>query len=152
MDGIPQFAQWLSDQVAVLKNGGEVPAPPTNEQMADAMSQASPEYTETASEEIPAAYDIDMGDNAPDNALVALKDEIEDSADTSDRPRGPKNSRGGRGGRMGGQMNKALDRSGESVLHRVRGQGGAGRIDSHTRGTPKGPRSGANRAGLQKAL
>jgi nuclear polyadenylated RNA-binding protein NAB2 len=156
VDGIPQFAQWLSDQVAILKNGADVPASSTNQQMADATSQSLPDYTENTSDEIPAAYDTDMGDNAPNNALVVSKDELEQDADFSDRPKGPKNLHGarpsGRGGRMGGQMNKAMDRSGDSVLHRVRGQGGSGRIDSHTKGAPKGPRGSANRAGLQKAL
>lgn len=152
VDGIPQFAQWLSDQVAALKNGGEAPAGSSDHQTTDATSQALPDYTETSNEEIPAAYDTDMGDNAPDNASVRPHAKLQNSADNSDRPKGPKNSRGGRGGRMGGQMNKGMDRSGDSVLHRVRGQAGAGRIDSHTRGTPKGPRGGANRAGLQKAL
>lgn len=156
VDGIPQFAQWLSDQVALLKNGGDVPTSSTHQQMADATPQSIPDYTENTSEEIPAAYDTDMGDNAPDNASVASKFKLHQDADISDRPKGPKNLHGvrpsGRGGRMGGQMNKAMDRSGDSVLHRVRGQAGAGRIDSHTRGTPKGPRGSANRAGLQKAL
>ena len=156
VDGIPQFAQWLSDQVAILKNGADVPASSTNQQMADATSQSLPDYTEITNDEIPAAYDTDMGDNAPDNALVVSKNELEQYADFSDRPKGPKNLHGarpsGRGGRMGGQMNKAMDRSGDSILHRVRGQTGAGRIDSHTRGAPKGPRGSANRAGLQKAL
>ena len=155
VDGIPQFAQWLSDQVVLLKNGGEAPASSISEQMADTPAQAQPEYTDNANEDIPAAYDTDMGDSAPDNALVGSKNALRHDADSSDRPKGPKNlhgSRGGRGGRIGGQMNKTMDRSGDSVLHRVKGQAGAGRIDSHTRGTPKGPRGGANRAGLQKAL
>jgi hypothetical protein len=152
VDGIPQFAQWLSDQVATLKNGGEAPSTSSYQQMADTAAEALPEYAESGNEEIPAAYDTDMGDNAPDNASVESHLKLRDSTDNSSRPRGPKNSRGGRGGRSGVQMNKGMDRSGDSVLHRVRGQGGTGRIDSHTRGAPKGPRGGANRPGLQKAL
>lgn len=54
-----------------------------------------------------------------------------------------------------GQVNKAMDRSNESVLHRVRQQSGTGRIDSHVRDAPKGPRNVQNRnvrPGMQKAL
>ena len=54
--------------------------------------------------------------------------------------------RGGREKRFLGQMNKAMDRTPESVLHRVRGQTGNERINSHSRGIPSGPRAG-NRAG-----
>jgi hypothetical protein len=152
VDGIPQFAQWLSDQVVALRSGGEAPSAPSNQQMADATAQAIPEYAETGNDEIPAAYDTDMGDNAPDNALVESDSKSLNSTNDCDRPKGPKNSRGARGGRMGVQSNKGIDRANESVLHRVRGQAGSGRIDSHSRGTPKGPRGGANRPGLQKAL
>lgn len=45
-------------------------------------------------------------------------------------------NRGGRGGRMLGHMNKAMDRT--DVLHRVRGQTGNERINSHGRGGVQG--------------
>jgi nuclear polyadenylated RNA-binding protein NAB2 len=54
-----------------------------------------------------------------------------------------------------GQVNRAMDRSNESVLHRVRQQSGTGRIDSHVRDAPKGPRNAQNRnlrPSMQKAL
>ena len=60
----------------------------------------------------------------------------------------------GRGGRMMNQLNKTMDRTNDSVLHRVRGQG-TDRVNSHARGTPRGPRSLQNRdvrPGMQKAL
>ena len=54
---------------------------------------------------------------------------------------------------MMGQLNKAMDRSGDSVLHRVRGQSGTERINSHLRGAPRGPRNAQTvRPGVQKAL
>ena len=49
------------------------------------------------------------------------------------------NMRGGRDKRMLGHMSKAMDRSGDATLHRVRG--GAG-INTHGRGPPTGPRGG----------
>ncbi|PKS06365.1 hypothetical protein jhhlp_007113 [Lomentospora prolificans] len=51
------------------------------------------------------------------------------------------NFRGGRDKRMFGQMNKAMDRNHDSVLHRVRNQSGNERI---SRGPPSGPRGGMN--------
>lgn len=43
------------------------------------------------------------------------------------------------GGRMLNQLNKSMNRNDDSALHRVRGGGGIGRINSHG-GAPKGPR------------
>ncbi|KAF4962530.1 hypothetical protein FSARC_9397 [Fusarium sarcochroum] len=62
-------------------------------------------------------------------------------------PTGPRsmrngNQRGGRDKRMFGQMNKAMDRTGDSALHRVRGQTGGERINTHGRTPPTGPRTG----------
>lgn len=51
-------------------------------------------------------------------------------------PTGPKamrNGRNGRGGRILNQINRSLDRPGDSPLHRIRGQAGTGRINSHGR-------------------
>lgn len=52
------------------------------------------------------------------------------------------NNRGGRDKRMLGHMSKAMDRSGDNVLHRVRGQTGSERINTHGRNAPTGPRGG----------
>jgi nuclear polyadenylated RNA-binding protein NAB2 len=54
-----------------------------------------------------------------------------------------------------GQVNRAMDRSNDSVLHRVRQGAGTGRINSHVQDAPKGPRNVQNRnvrPGMQKAL
>ena len=51
------------------------------------------------------------------------------------------NMRGGREKRMLGHMSKAMDRTGDSVLHRVRGPTGGG-INTHGRTPPTGPRGG----------
>lgn len=47
--------------------------------------------------------------------------------------------------RMIGQISKAMDRSSDTVLHRVRPQQGTERINMHSRLPPKGPRIDQNR-------
>jgi len=59
------------------------------------------------------------------------------------RPTGPKSMRntsrpGNR--RIMGQLSKAMDRSGDAALHRVRPQQGTERINMHNRQPPKGPK------------
>lgn len=49
---------------------------------------------------------------------------------------------------MFGQMNKAMDRTGDAALHRVRGQTGSERINTHGRTPPTGPRTG--RGGINR--
>ena len=59
-------------------------------------------------------------------------------------PTGPKSMRNGRRNsnkRLIGQLSKAMDRSNDAVLHRVRPQQGTERINMHNRQPPKGPRS-----------
>lgn len=48
------------------------------------------------------------------------------------RPTGP---------RLMGQISKAMDRSSDSVLHRVRPQQGTERVNMHDRGPPRGPKN-----------
>ncbi|KAJ4303330.1 hypothetical protein N0V90_002223 [Kalmusia sp. IMI 367209] len=72
------------------------------------------------------------------------------------RPTGPKAMRNGsgpkqaRGGRMINQVNRQMNRN-EDPLHRVRGSQGSGRINSHSREPPKGPRSQNIGRGLEAA-
>ncbi|KAK7532988.1 uncharacterized protein J3D65DRAFT_633974 [Phyllosticta citribraziliensis] len=75
--------------------------------------------------------------------------EMGDGTQTS-IPTGPKAMRNGnqtgREKRMMGHLSKAMERSNDAALHRVRGGGGTGRINSHAgREAPKGPRHQANR-------
>jgi len=135
--GTTEFAQWLFEQVNMLSNGATGSVPAEAAQPSDQLPQsiAPDPSAENGTSAIPAAYDQDMADNAPENA-----------------PRGPKGLHGGRpagrGGR-GGAGNKGTD----SVLHRTRGND---RINTHSvRGVPKGPRNNQNRdvrPGMQKAL
>ena len=58
-----------------------------------------------------------------------------------------RNGNGGRSGnkRLMGQISKAMDRSNDGILHRVRPQQGTERINMHNRQPPKGPRIDQNR-------
>ena len=73
-EGIPEFAQWLFEQVNALKNSTQSNAPAVLQTQQPAPSfpdqNAAPDpMQDMTSEEIPAAYDADMmGDTAPDNA------------------------------------------------------------------------------------
>ncbi|KAF1963820.1 hypothetical protein CC80DRAFT_433680 [Byssothecium circinans] len=129
------FARWLFGQIEVLRrqlgggnDGGDV-------QIANTIE------SQTA--------------DAPNHVPASTQDtEMEGAADPSaggSIPTGPKAMRNGsnsstksaRGGRMLNQLNKTMGRQDDSALHRVRGAPGAGRINSHSREPPKGPRSGA---------
>ncbi|KAJ9642210.1 uncharacterized protein PV06_03223 [Exophiala oligosperma] len=135
--GTTEFAQWLFDQVNALSNGasGSVPTETSqsSEQIAEPATTGS--SAENGASAIPAAYDQDMADNAPENA-----------------PRGPKGLHGGRPAGRGGRGGPG-NKGGDSVLHRTRGND---RINTHSmRGAPKGPRNIQNRdlrPGMQKAL
>jgi nuclear polyadenylated RNA-binding protein NAB2 len=165
-EGIPEFAQWLFEQLAALKNGGQPTSGGFSQLQPESTAQSIPSFPDQESArdpagdpgsgDVPAAYDADMGDAAPDNAYVTSLSHLEGLANNCARPKGPKGMHGGRpvrGGRMMGQLNKAMDRSSDSVLHRVRGQAGTERINSHGRGVPRGPRSSQTvRPGMQKAL
>lgn len=68
--GTTEFAQWLFDQVNALSNGasGSVPTETSqsSEQIAEPATTGS--SAENGASAIPAAYDQDMADNAPENA------------------------------------------------------------------------------------
>ena len=67
--GTNEFSLWLFDQVNLL-SGGSTSAPAAShsgDQPALFSAQPS-DATENGTSSIPAAYDMDMGDNAPENA------------------------------------------------------------------------------------
>ncbi|RMZ83306.1 hypothetical protein DV738_g1163, partial [Chaetothyriales sp. CBS 135597] len=128
--GTEEFAKWLFEQVAAL-SGTQASEQPTSASCAEAPEQPAEPAHDTDTVMVPAAYEADMGDGAPDNAPKG--------------PRGMHNSKGTRGGR--GAISKP-----DSTLHRTQGND---RINSHMRGAPKGPRNIQNapvRPGMQKAL
>ncbi|KAF2083664.1 hypothetical protein K490DRAFT_60282 [Saccharata proteae CBS 121410] len=128
-----EFSRWLFEQVDIQNaalNGA--PAAPS---VPDSSAAATPaDAPPTAAETQP--QDSEMSDTTPSSICTT-------------RPTGPKAMRDGKsngsgvgtGKRMMGHLNKAMDRTGDSTLHRVRGNG---RINSHAgREPPRGPRAGA---------
>lgn len=72
--GTTEFAQWLFDQVNILSGGASGSTPAVTSQSSDqaahavAPDMAPSESAENGNSSIPAAYDMDMVDNAPENA------------------------------------------------------------------------------------
>lgn len=128
------FSRWLFDQVETLdqqiNGGGVLPSIETDS------AQAIPSFNDqeaTPLQQMNAGF---SGDGTMDADMS-----VGDSGAANDTiPTGPKamrNNRQGGRGRMLNQINRQLDRN-DSALHRVRGQGGGGRINSHGRDHTKG--------------
>lgn len=72
--GTTEFAQWLFEQVNLLSSNATGSAPAQPPQISDTNAQAptleatNSSAAENGSSSIPAAYEMDMGDNAPENA------------------------------------------------------------------------------------
>lgn len=87
--------------------------------------------------------------NAYVSSISSCHDDDDDATVlTLSRPTGPKAMRNGtdgrgRGKRIMGQINRAMDRTHDSVLHRTRGNDS--RISTHSRAPPTGPRAGSGR-------
>lgn len=143
------FATWLFEQVDAL-NGQLNGAQDAN------MDSAQPADSTTVTDAHPGQDQTmgDGGDSLPEGAMyVGPRHLLKTPVLTLPSPTGPKSMRNGNGKqqtgrdrRMLGQMNKALDRTNDATLHRVRGGGGVGKINTHNnREPPKGPRNMANR-------
>ncbi|KAI1279983.1 hypothetical protein F5Y07DRAFT_387216 [Xylaria sp. FL0933] len=116
------FTHWLFDQINSLQS----------------------QLNDGAAQEGNAAGGTLQGDAVPmeqDTEMSASTDGPELSAPTGPKSMRNGNMRGGREKRLFGQMTKAMDRSHDSVLHRVRGNGNE-RINAHSRAPPTGPRLG----------
>lgn len=71
VEGIPEFTDWLLQQVTRLKGGSAQPPDQSlfgNQHGAGLLEQGDEHSATFGNDEIPAAYDADMGDAAPDNA------------------------------------------------------------------------------------
>ncbi|KUI53979.1 Nuclear polyadenylated RNA-binding protein NAB2 [Cytospora mali] len=125
--GLLEFSTWLFATIDIL--AAQFGA--TN-----AQTDATTSYAQGESAAADADQDMEMGtaSDGPGGLNV---------------PTGPKAMRNGadrgRGKRLVGQLNRAMDRTHESALHRVRGGSGNERINSHGRTPPTGPRMGAGR-------
>lgn len=121
---VPAFAQWLFEQLEVLS------------------SQVPPASASGTGNQNEMAQDDSMMDGTYDPSFDAMADS---PTGEFNAPTGPKamragNVRGvGRERRLVGHINRAMDRTHDSALHRVRGQSGI------SRGPPTGPRMGVGR-------
>lgn len=151
-----QFAGWLFQQVEQLQrqlNGEPIPqrqaAQPDQDQVnADdgGLSLQASKHSGGSAD----SPDTEMGETVPagpDGAMYvshpAGLDNLRTLLTKGHSPTGPKSMRnGGRNGnrRLMGQISKAMDRSSDAALHRVRPQQGTERINMHNRQPPKGPR------------
>ena len=148
--GAREFARWLFDQVEILNaqlSGGESGFPMSEDGTGGAQGEMG--------------QDADMGDASGGDANVYVPVDLRPDQRLSqklqltyNRPTGPKSMRNGsitnrpRDRRMLGHLAKAMDRSSDAILHRVRGQAGNERINTHSRGAPTGPRpAGPGRGG-----
>ena len=71
VEGIPEFAQWLINQVETLRStssNNDAPSYSFDQPMQHSTPQTFSAPAESSTDNIPAAYDADMGDVAPDNA------------------------------------------------------------------------------------
>ncbi|KAL8738738.1 MAG: hypothetical protein Q9181_000493 [Wetmoreana brouardii] len=135
--GAIDFARWLFEQVHLLDaqiNGGSA-----SQTQATPQGQANPSYPNGEQQQY--GEDRQLGiSGTPDADMTEAMDDVQDGS----IPTGPKsmrtNSRTGNR-RLMGQISKAMDRSGDAVLHRVRPQQGTERINMHNRPPPKGPRN-----------
>ena len=148
--GATDFTRWLFEQVDILNdqlNG--VPGPGIQQEDAIAPFQDVGGISRGMNKG-PADRDADMGeamDGVQDGQMCVTTDllSLEGCELThSNSPTGPKSMRNpSRNGnkRMIGQISKAMDRSSDAALHRVRPQQGTERINMHNRQPPKGPRN-----------
>jgi hypothetical protein len=134
------FTHWLFDQINTLQsqlNGGAA-------QISNAAGDASQGDAGAMDQDT----EMNTSSDSPELNAYVRPVSVPCSLLTMNRPTGPKSMRNGnhmRGGarekRMFGQMTRAMDRSQDSVLHRVRANGNE-RINTHNRAPPTGPRGG----------
>ncbi|KAI5284809.1 hypothetical protein KEM54_001056 [Ascosphaera aggregata] len=136
------FAKWLFEQVQTLNrkiNGEDDALPLVSETPATTGGGEGGGYDEAAQVTQPEKPD----ENQPTMAAQGQpphQGEIE-------VPTGPRSQRNNNHqhqnsrGRIVGQINKAMDRSHDGVLHRVRGTPGSGRVNSHWVSNQRNPRN-----------
>jgi nuclear polyadenylated RNA-binding protein NAB2 len=142
--GARDFSQWLFHQVDALntqQNGGNEGFQDAGMTLADTSSGVQDADMGDVAEGVDGnVYAISSVDLSPGHSLPSRLSQL-----TNRRPTGPKSMRNGatrpRDKRMLTHMTKAMDRTNDSVLHRVRPQNGNERINTHSRGAPPtGPR------------
>ncbi|MCJ1466297.1 hypothetical protein MMC07_004916 [Pseudocyphellaria aurata] len=139
--GAIDFSRWLFEQVDLLStqlNGTSVsrstPAPGAQVLSSHPELRGSPER----------GGKMAGSGGSPDGEMAEAMEGVLDGV----IPTEPKSMRNGsRNGnrRLMGQLSKAMDRSSDAVLHRIRPQQGTERINVHNRQPPKGPRNDSAR-------
>ncbi|KAL8675042.1 MAG: hypothetical protein Q9168_000525 [Polycauliona sp. 1 TL-2023] len=140
--GATDFASWLFEQVHLLNAQLSGDVAPQPQQASDA--QAIPSYQNQEDQSQDDTRQLDST-GTPDADMGEAMDDVQEAS----IPTGPKSMRNGsRTGnkRLIGQLSKAMDRSADAMLHRVRPQQGTERINMHNRQPPKGPRGDLNRS------
>lgn len=142
--GARDFSQWLFQQIDILnsaQNGTNGPA--TTDEQANLQDADMGDVSDAGDGKVYAFSSVDL--SQPDTSLPTRPPKLT----RYPRPTGPKSMRDGTGvsrprdKRMLGQLAKAMDRTNDSVLHRVRPQNGNERINTHSRAPPTGPRQQA---------
>ena len=160
-----QFSQWLFQQVSALSgqaNGGnEVPAEQFSTEGGITNDLQDAEMGNVSEAGEPTVYAISSAARTsigPDLRLPSRPSFV--LTRLPRRPTGPKSMRNGNGSgaglrgnvrdkRMLGHLAKAMDRSSDAALHRVRPQAGTERINTH-RAPPTGPRQQHNIRGTAR--
>ena len=149
--GAIEFARWLFEQVDLLnKQLNEIH---TSQETKEVPRQHNgvPPRSSIGQVDDGGGIDTDMGEAADGTQSGTVYDiPMITHAELTNgtRPTGPRSMRNGSrtsNKRMIGQISKAMDRSSDAMLHRVRAQQGTERINMHNRVPPKGPRSDLNR-------
>ena len=145
------FGHWLSEQIQLI--GGQ---PAEDPQSAGTIQHRTGTPQEDAHSS--GMVDADMNDAADSvdqaDTSMCVSPYSQEILTDMNSPTGPRSMRDqrsntprGRDRRMLGHVNKALDRSGDGSLHRIKGAaGGAGRINTHAH-PPRGPRNQMNTRG-----
>ncbi|KAJ5090163.1 hypothetical protein N7532_008847 [Penicillium argentinense] len=155
-----EFSNWLFDQVQILNEQINGPSAGSNGGQTGQENASAPALNPGATGfQMPggdAGGDAEMGDAGDSMLVEPPRWSLEPTTHSIPSyifspPSGPKamrNDRGGRGGRgrMFNQINQHMNR-GDSALHRVQGQQGAGRIGGNGRGGMRGNRNNMARGG-----
>jgi hypothetical protein len=164
--GARDFSQWLFQQVGVLNgqvNGGdgfttEQPSIAQGGTTSDLQDAEMGDASEASEPNVYAISSVDLTPYGPDLRLPPKPSVVLTTCYR--RPTGPKSMRNGNGSgaglrgnprdkRMLGHLAKAMDRSSDATLHRVRPQAGTERINTH-RAPPTGPRQQHNIRGAAR--
>ena len=143
--GAIDFSRWLFEQVELIHARLNPRSEVNGGQLSSAVSAPNAGQDGHAQAGEPDSPDTEMGDvmDVQDgNMWVLVLAYFYSLSNTLlCRPTGPKSMRSGsrpQNRRLMGQISKAMDRTGDSVLHRVRQQG-TERVGMHGKMAPKGP-------------